>query len=255
MAISQRKGKVLGIAFITAGIIGLISSVVGNHFIHTRQDTITSKVNQLYVDSNVLPIEIKSSTSDLVSVELSSEDQYQLDIQQNGDHLRVKVKNKGWWYSLIRNRKLSIAPPVLTIQLPAAVQEVSVRSRESIQFERLNVRRINWDTVSGAIKGNELIANEIGLHSNSGKIQIEKLEGMNADIETDSGAISLNGVTVKESIDVESNSGAVVLGLTSLSGTIKAKSDTGQVSLPEVLPGGDRPSIKVETDSGSITVR
>lgn len=193
-----------------------------------------------------------------------------LEIEGNGDRLRIEVKypgsGGGWfnWGSGSRGSK----PSEIEVTLPATASVAVDSVSASVDVAGVRGRRLAVDSVSGSVQVRDAGPGEARFDTVSGNMDLE-LDSSDIAVDSVSGNVNLRGrITGRVSLDTVSGDATLVAGalerltLSSVSGTgrlraglaangsISADTVSGRLNLD--LPADTSARLRVETFSGAI---
>ncbi|XEC94688.1 DUF4097 domain-containing protein [Paenibacillus tarimensis] len=254
--------KMLGLLFITAGVIGLLAAVNGKSLFsfvtepfHAEETVDAAEVNNIEIDVARTNVKVvKGSSSDIrvaltgsVSPRLAND--IRLDVSLRGDTLEIGVdRENGFSFGF------SIVNVDLIVELPSKSWNGFTVDTGSgnINIEEVAASDIRIDGGSGNMNAERLTAERLEFELGSGNV---KLLDSTADIigKVSSGNIRIDGTALNK-IDVQTGSGNIRIAADRLTGDVGVKTGSGNVNVdlserPESL------AVKARTGSGDINVR
>lgn len=238
---SSNTKKIIILVVIILVLSALLSSVCGISTLGIRlfKSHHSGTAENWTPQGNFSEIEAESSTSDIrilpsengkASIEWSGRPgSMKLEVKVRNGKLSVEEKHR---FPLFRFFSISSGKSVITVYLPQ-------KSYSGIDVQS--------DTGDISVRG--LSAQKLSMESDTGNIEANHVTvSGSADLQTDVGRLDLTDVTCGK-LDVRTDTGSIGMKNVLISGALTAKSDVGSIRLDRC----DAASLDLKTDTGSIT--
>ena len=276
--------KKLVVGLLVLLLIGVIGSVIsinaagGFSFntveLHEKQIIDNQEIRNLDIHFSSADVQVLPTNEDNIIIEVNGEvterqkDEFQLDIEENGENLEVKFKRSNHFFQI----GFSIVDTTIKVYLPEKIYDsVQVRtSSGDIDTRGVNARQIDLLVSSGRITAEDQKAEHSLLKTSSGKIVATNVIG-NMTARTSSGDITIRNDEATGNITANASSGDVTVEYgespTSLLINYKSSSGKGNVELDGVnydekskskiigTIGSEEYELNVDISSGNFTLR
>lgn len=253
-------------------IVGAIGSIITYRTSDVSAEDLTDTeliendhVTKIEVETENAKIEVLPTDEENIKVEFtapsSEHDKYKLKLEEVGDTLSIKLKEKRIQF-LYFDISLDFTGPVLKLYLPQKqYEELSIDGINGrIDVEQIEVAYADIETINGKIKLKELVTAETEVSSENGGIELNHVEG-NISSEVTNGSTHLVTDNLDRSIDLESVNGKITIQSSKepTNATIEASVINGKVNIfgdnARVKSfGNGEHKIELESVNGSISV-
>ena len=222
---------------------------------------ITEEFNAINVDTDSLDVRIIKSNDEKVNVKVYDKKDNKVSIEVENNTLNIEETVKDSICFMCGKREAIISVPEKEYDLVVQSTSGDVESRINLNnatiivtsgdTELRKVNDLSMIVTSGDIDVEEV--NNVTIVSTSGDVEIGKINSR-LDIQTISGDIDIDDLTITEDSKIEVISGDVIINKTSNNFYCDAKATSGDVKVKD----NDRRSeyeLKIRTKSGDIIVR
>ncbi|WP_141500199.1 DUF4097 family beta strand repeat-containing protein [Paenibacillus luteus] len=236
----MKKLAALALILLGIGVICAFFVFDKNDFVKLKGDPYLQEksidataIKSIYTETDTFDLTYVQGTSNEVKLRLEGNvskklmDKIIFTAETKGDSLYIKSNTKNQFFSF----GISIVNLHMTIELPEKLWD-----------------NFQAETDTGKININKLNAANLELETDTGNIAIGQLEAKKLSLKSDTGDLKVSNYTVSD-IQFETNTGNVKLE--DGTGTLQGETDTGNVRVEAAELKND---IAISTDTGNITI-
>jgi lia operon protein LiaG len=276
----MRKIMYGALGLVLIGVIGVIMSIntsgveaftFSSVDVKDTKDVSAKGVKNIVIDSSSVDVNIQPGSGDKIEADFSgqvgkkSKDLYKLDIDKDGDTVKITMDKKDKFQFMMFNfTKVS-----LNVTVPQQVYEdIEINGASAdISIEEVEAKELAIETESGDIEASDVVVKgALVLKASSGDITANGNSSKTLDIETSSGDMKLKDNQAKvtnfssssgdivsddlisDNIKMNSSSGDIVVSAEEMTGNVSLESSSGDI---DVSFAKAAPSIKVDYKSSS----
>lgn len=238
----NNKNKALIIFF----CIGLLLTIVGlfgikdlDSLYEIKEKTYIAKasISNIVIEHDLYDLKIVESDTDKIKITYSDSSKKTLEIDEFGDTLNIKERNKRRVISFINVDGVFLNPETI-IEIPR-----NSKIRYSIQSDDSNIelRSIKSDSIE--------------IESDNGDIILSRVEVSNANLISDNGDITFNDLNILKDLFIEIDNGDITGSLIGSANdyVFFIHEDNGSVNIPTFNGRGNK-VIRIESDNGNIDI-
>ncbi|MDP5277096.1 DUF4097 family beta strand repeat-containing protein [Chengkuizengella axinellae] len=269
----------LGLILIVVGAIGVVvflDDVFKTFTIYEEKTISAEQFNKIEIETTSTDVQIIPTVNDEISIIINGEaskkfeDLLKLDVQENGDALEIKLKQKNAFHIgiMINSVDLQVGVPqklyesfevealsgdIEAERLKSEYLNLSVGSG-NIEIEGLQSSEVELSTTSGDINAKDgIVTSNMIIDALSGDIEAENITTNSLTMEVSSGDIdSINNIV--KSSSYETLSGNIVIYNNELKGDIKAKTTSGDIEI-DLEQENESFSFDLRAFSGDVDVK
>lgn len=277
MKMSKKIALILAAIFIAVGLLVSFGAAVALEFDFTKMNTVEFVTNTYPVSEQFTNISIKGNECDIrflpsedgtCRIVCQESDKIYHSVKVEKDTLTIERHDERKWYEhigvFIGDMSITVYLPEQeynTLDVTTSVGDVDIP--ETFSFEKAQIT-----TSTGNVVCASGVEGSLSIKTDTGHTHLSNIAPKSLDIESSTGSMTVNSVTVSENISIDTDTGKVRFTDVACQ-NLTAKSSTGDMNLKNVIVSGDchiktatgrvdlfrfdAGSIYVETDTGDVS--